>query len=69
MATYKFWSYLIFGSIMSYIFGYSLQSYLCFVVLMFVLYTFFKALWKDEIPVRHNYPTQGFGNISFNDSF
>jgi hypothetical protein len=66
-ASYNFWTYLIIGGIIAVTLGYSLPVYLLFLVFIILLYKCIKAIAGN--PVRHNYPTQGFGNISFDDSF
>jgi sphingomyelin phosphodiesterase 4 len=66
-ASYNFWTYLIIGGIIAVTLGYSLPVYLLFLVFIILLYKCIKAIAGK--PVRHNYPTQGFGNISFDDSF
>ncbi|CAG9860561.1 unnamed protein product [Phyllotreta striolata] len=69
MASYSFLSYLILGAFLAWIFGYRIEVYFTFLIAVYVTYKCLRALRGRETPVRHNYPTQGFGNISFNDSF
>nr|CAI5857292.1 unnamed protein product [Callosobruchus analis] len=69
LASYRFLTYLCIGAFFAWLFGYKVEVYFMFLIVVFLLYKSVRALRRDEIPVRHNYPTQGFGNISFNDSF
>ncbi|KAJ8917730.1 hypothetical protein NQ315_005179 [Exocentrus adspersus] len=69
MASYRFLTYLCLGALIFWSLGYSIEFYLFFVFTIFILYKSFRAVRSGETPVRHNYPTEGFGNISFNDSF
>lgn len=69
-ASYKFLGYLLFGALIAWIFNYRIDCYLLFLIFIFVFYKTLRALPRDSSPsIRHSYPTQGFGNISFNDSF
>lgn len=69
MASYRFLIYLCFGAFIFWLLGYSVEFYLLFIITIFILYKAFRAVRSGESPVRHNYPTEGFGNISFSDSF
>ncbi|KAJ8934161.1 hypothetical protein NQ314_013543 [Rhamnusium bicolor] len=69
MAGYKFLTYLFLGTFISWLLGYRIETYIVFVLFMFLLYKSIKAVGSSRSPVRHNYPTEGFGNISFSDSF
>ncbi|KAG5872702.1 hypothetical protein JTB14_008796 [Gonioctena quinquepunctata] len=68
-ASYKFLGYFFFGALVAWIFGYRIEVYVAFLMCLFLFYKSLRALRCGSTPVRHNYPTQGFGNISFNDSF
>lgn len=69
MANYKFLGYLFFGALLAWIFGYRIEAYFLVLIVIFFLYKCLRSIRGRETSVRHNYPTQGFGNISFNDSF
>ncbi|EFA10294.2 Sphingomyelin phosphodiesterase 4-like Protein [Tribolium castaneum] len=66
-ASYHFWTYLMIGWIVAVTLGYGLPVYLLFAFFIVLLYKCIRAIASN--PVRHNYPTEGFGNISFDDSF
>ncbi|XP_044271314.1 sphingomyelin phosphodiesterase 4 [Tribolium madens] len=66
-ASYHFWTYLMIGWIIAVTLGYGLPVYLLFAFFIILLYKCVRAIAGN--PVRHNYPTEGFGNISFDDSF
>ncbi|XP_023023938.2 sphingomyelin phosphodiesterase 4 isoform X1 [Leptinotarsa decemlineata] len=69
MASYTFLGYFFFGAFISYLFGYRIEIYVAFILFLFLFYKSLKAIRIRDSSVRHNYPTQGFGNITFNDSF
>ncbi|XP_072391535.1 sphingomyelin phosphodiesterase 4 [Diabrotica undecimpunctata] len=69
LANYTFLGYLFFGAFIMWLFGYNINVYFIFLIFVFLLYKCYKAVRSRETPVRHNYPTQGFRNISFSDSF
>ncbi|XP_056639509.1 sphingomyelin phosphodiesterase 4 isoform X1 [Diorhabda sublineata] len=69
LANYTFLGYLFFGAFVAYLLGYRIEVYFAFLIVIYLFYKSYRALRTTETPVRHNYPTQGFGNISFNDSF
>lgn len=68
-ASYRFLGYLLFGGIVALLFGYRTDTYLAFLCSIYLLYKLMKAVPCGSSPMRHSYPTEGFGNISFNDSF
>ncbi|XP_050310724.1 sphingomyelin phosphodiesterase 4 [Anthonomus grandis grandis] len=72
-ASYRFLTYLLLGVFVAWLFNYRLDTYLFFVLFLFFVYKLIRAIPKDNpmdgSGIRHGYPTQGFGNISFNDSF
>ncbi|XP_018579891.1 sphingomyelin phosphodiesterase 4 [Anoplophora glabripennis] len=69
MASYRFLTYLCIGAFIFWLLGYNLEFYLFFIITVFIVYKSFRAVRSGESVVRHNYPTEGFGNISFSDSF
>lgn len=70
MAGYKFLTYFSIGAFLSWLCGYQVEVFILFIQLIVLVYKSFKAVFGSREPsVRHNYPTEGFGNISFNDSF
>lgn len=70
IAKYRFIGNFCFGALLAKFFGYSFEFYIIVVLGITLFYKCFKALLAyNEASVRHNYPTEGFGNISFNDSF
>lgn len=70
MANYKFLTYLFLGALLAWFLGYKFEVYFIIIGILTIIYKSFKALLaNNETSVRHNYPTEGFGNISFNDSF
>lgn len=68
-ASYKFVTYFCLGALLAWLLGYRLDTYLFMLAFIIVCYRMLKAIPKDSQSHRHGYPTQGFGNISFNDSF
>ncbi|KAJ8967176.1 hypothetical protein NQ317_006522 [Molorchus minor] len=60
---------LFLGAAIFWMLGYSIEFYLTVILVVYFIYKSFKAVRSGDVPVRHNYPTEGFGNISFNDSF
>ncbi|KAL1494759.1 hypothetical protein ABEB36_010305 [Hypothenemus hampei] len=67
--SYKFLSYLCFGAFVAWLFHYRLDVYLLSIFFIYVLFKMLKAIPRHGFALRHGYPTEGFGNISFNDSF
>ncbi|XP_060529009.1 sphingomyelin phosphodiesterase 4 isoform X2 [Cylas formicarius] len=67
-ASLKFLTYLFCGAFISWMLNYRLETYFVLLFLLFVLYKALKSIPNDGCPLRHSYPTQGFGNISFNES-
>ncbi|XP_019762262.2 sphingomyelin phosphodiesterase 4 isoform X1 [Dendroctonus ponderosae] len=70
-ASFKFIRYFILGALIAWlIFGYRFDAYLFTITSSYLLYKMLKAIPKNSPnSTRHGYPTQGFGNISFSDSF
>lgn len=70
MANYQFITYFVIGALLAWLLGYRIEVYVIFIVFIALIYKSCKALFTSrEQSVRHNYPTEGFGNISFSDSF
>lgn len=70
LGNYGILGYFFFGALLAKFLGYNFETYFVFVCCVTFIYKCFRAiLTNSETSVRHNYPTEGFGNISFNDSF
>lgn len=69
-ASFKFIWYFIIGALIAWLLDYRFDVYLFILISSFLLYKMLKAIPKNcANSARHGYPTQGFGNISFSDSF
>ncbi|XP_066260835.1 sphingomyelin phosphodiesterase 4 isoform X1 [Euwallacea similis] len=69
LAGYRFLTYFCLGGALAWLLGYRLNTYLFFLMLIYIIYKLIRAIPRDSTSIRHSYPTQGFGNISFNHSF
>ncbi|CAG9760871.1 unnamed protein product [Ceutorhynchus assimilis] len=66
----QFIFYFLTGAVVAWAYGYNIFSYVFILSISFLLYNMLRAIPSDESPpIKHNYPTEGFGNISFDDSF
>ncbi|KAF7277955.1 hypothetical protein GWI33_009070 [Rhynchophorus ferrugineus] len=68
-ASYQFLGYVLFGALIAWTLNYCIDIYLFTLLMLFILYKFIRAIPNTGSSMRHSYPTEGFGNISFNDSF
>ncbi|CAH0555499.1 unnamed protein product [Brassicogethes aeneus] len=69
LASYKFLIYFTIFAMVCMACGFSFTAYICLLLILFLSFKCMMAIPCTNTPVSHNYPTQGFGNISFNDSF